>query len=77
MFKKALVFTMVALLTVSLIGIGTCFAGKKFDRKFLKMVTGLSSPQPSRPALQAGGRSSRRLWGPLLLSSPSFWRSPI
>jgi uncharacterized protein len=42
MFKKALLFTLVALLTLSLIGIGTCAAGKKFDRKFLKMVTGTS-----------------------------------
>jgi uncharacterized protein len=42
MFKKILLYTMIACLTITLIGIGTGFSGKKFDRKFLKMVTGTS-----------------------------------
>lgn len=42
MLKKSLFFILVVFLTVLLVGVGTSFGAQKFDRKFLKMVTGTS-----------------------------------
>ena len=42
MFRKIAFFAFILLLATSLVGVGASFGAKKFDRKFLKMVSGTS-----------------------------------